>query len=287
MYTLRGVLAAVFMALSSALWCTLLYLIGIVRFAFKKGSKPHLAVGNLMERAVDGWVGSNKRLIWALRIADIETPALLDELGRNRWYVVVCNHQSWTDIIVLQNTFLQSAPPLKFFTKKELIYVPFVGLAMWFLGFPYVARYSRERLDAEPHLRDVDRKATLDACNGFLERPTTVLSFLEGTRFTREKHAAQESPYNHLLSPKSGGLGYVADALSDHLDGIIDVTIHYPDGVPSFWDFLCGRCRQIQVAAQLRAAPPSDREQLKTWVNEVWQAKDADLAVLKAASPGA
>ena len=148
-YTLRGITAVLFISISTVFWCTPLYLMGFVRFLLPaKHSRTSLS--DLMDRIIDGWVFSNRAMVHYLHIATIEKPPLLAELERTDWNVVVCNHQSWTDILVLQNTFLGHIPPLKFFTKQELIYVPLVGVAMWLLGFPYVRRYSPEQLAKDP-----------------------------------------------------------------------------------------------------------------------------------------
>ena len=189
----------------------------------------------------------------------------------------------------MQNTLLGRIPPLKFFTKRELIWVPLVGVAMWFLGFPYVRRYGRERIEQNPELAAHDRNAMRKASQGFVERPTSVLSFLEGTRFTEAKHAAQASPYRHLLKPRPGGLSYVATALGDRATALVDVTIHYPGGVPGFWDFLCGRCHRIEVTVDsvpvpepLTYAGNDGREVLDQWVSELWRGKDRRLAKTRA-----
>ena len=52
-------------------------------------------------------------------------------------YLVIANHQSWVDILVLQKVFLHKAPFLRFFLKKELFWLPFLGLAFWALDFPF------------------------------------------------------------------------------------------------------------------------------------------------------
>ncbi len=250
---------------------------GLMRFllpinAFRSG------LGHLMDRIIDGWVFSNRFMVQCLNITHIEKPPLLSKLDRNHWNVVVCNHQSWTDILVLQNTLLGHIPPLKFFTKKELIYVPLVGIAMWLLGFPYVRRYSNAQLEKNPSLREHDRSATLKACQGFLQRPTSVLNFLEGTRYSNEKKLDQNSPYSHLLVPKTGGLGYVCDALDPHIANIIDVTIVYPEGPPGFWEFLCGRCSCVYFHARRYPSPPVDRDDRKEWVGGLWREKDVEIS---------
>ena len=289
MGTLRGGIAMTFIALHTTLLCVPLYVMGCVRLALP-GGRMRAGLGGFMDRIIDGWVASNCLLVRVLRLTVID--ARFGDAGglvRNGWYLVVSNHQSWVDIIVLQNTLLGRIPPLKFFTKRELIWVPLVGVAMWFLGFPYVRRYGRERLAQNPELREHDRNATLKACRRFLECPTSVLSFLEGTRFTDAKRAAQASPYRYLLKPRPTGLSYVATALGDRATALVDVTIHYPDGVPGFWDFLCGRCPRIDVTVDTLAVPESltnnsgdRREILNLWVDELWQAKDRRIAGVRA-----
>ena len=276
-YTLRGITAALFISISTVFWCTPLYLMGLVRFLLPI-KQIRTRLGHLMDRIIDGWVFSNRFIVRCLHITHIEKPPLLAELDRNHWNVVVCNHQSWTDILVLQNTLLGHIPPLKFFTKKELIYVPLVGVAMWLLGFPYVRRYSRAQLEKNPSLHDHDRNATLQACQGFLERPTSVLNFLEGTRYSEEKKVGQRSPYANLLVPKTGGLGYVCDALDQQIDNIIDVTIVYPNGTPGFWEFLCGRCTRICFQARRYPTPPVDRDDRKAWADGLWREKDLEIS---------
>ena len=290
MDTLRGGISMAWIAVHTTLWCVPLYLMGCVRLAMPDG-RARSAIGGLMDRIIDGWVVSNRLLVWALRLSVIDARfSDAGRLARNGWYLVVSNHQSWVDIIVLQNTLLGRIPPLKFFTKRELIWVPLAGVAMWFLGFPYVRRYGRERLEQNPELAEHDRNATLKASQGFAERPTSVLSFLEGTRFTAAKHAAQASPYRHLLRPRPGGISYVATALDDRATALVDVTIHYHGDVPGFWDFLCGRCRRIDVAVDTLAVPEpltytgSDRrEVLNRWVDELWRAKDRRVAETRVA----
>ena len=290
MDTLRGGISMAWIAIHTTFWCVPLYAMGCVRLAMP-GGKARVAIGSLMDRIIDGWVVSNRLLVWALRLSVIDARFTnAGDLRRNGWYLVVSNHQSWVDIIVLQNTLLGRIPPLKFFTKRELIWVPLAGVAMWFLGFPYVRRYGRERIRQNPELAEHDRNATLKACRGFVQRPTSVLSFLEGTRFTDEKHASQESPYRHLLRPRPTGLSYVATALGDRATALVDVTIHYHGGVPGFWDFLCGRCRRIDVTVdalpvpeQLTYAGGDRREVLNRWADEFWRTKNRRVAEARAA----
>ena len=115
-------------------------------------------------------------------------------------YLVVCNHQSWVDIAALVQTFNRKTPYFKFFLKKELIWVPFLGLAFWALDYPFMKRYSKELLEKRPELKGKDLEITKAACEKFADMPVTVVNFLEGTRCTPEKQARQQSPYKHPVS---------------------------------------------------------------------------------------
>jgi 1-acyl-sn-glycerol-3-phosphate acyltransferase len=239
-----------------------------------------------MDLVIDYWVGSNRLIFRLLGIYRDETIWENDtHLDRSRWYVAVCNHQSWPDILILQ-TILDRVPPIKFFTKRQLLWIPFFGLAMWLLGFPYVRRLSREQIAANPKLLGVDRESTLQACEGFRNHPTTILNFLEGTRYTTEKHANQEGRFSRLLNPKSGGLSLVLAALEQEIDCLIDVTIDYPNGTPTFWQFMKGECRSVEVHALCREIPAAvhaaegleaKRQAVEAWVEDIWGQKDLRL----------
>ena len=118
---------------------------------------------------IDGWVGTNRHIIGWLSLTKLSVSWHGDEdLSRNQWYMVISNHQSWTDILVLQTTLFDRIPPVKFFTKRQLIWVPFVGVAMWLLGFPYVRRLDRSRATRQTAKgTKSDREVTLDACRRF------------------------------------------------------------------------------------------------------------------------
>lgn len=275
--TLRGSAAFAFIAVNTFLCCIPIYALALVRLIVPGALVPGVraALNGAMTRFIDVWVSGNRWLVKQLGIARVHVTWSGDPLRRDRWYIVVCNHQSWADIMVLQTTLRPAIPPLKFFTKKELVWVPGVGLAMVFLGFPYVRRASKEELAANPALREVDKRAIAQACEGFLERPTAVLNFLEGTRFTPAKHEAQDSPYRHLLRPKAGGFAAVREALDDRLAAVVDVTIVYDGEPPGFWDLLCGRGGDIRFHARTLPVPPKDRASIEAWLANTWAEKDA------------
>jgi 1-acyl-sn-glycerol-3-phosphate acyltransferase len=213
----------------------------------------------------------------------------LEGLNPRGWYLVVSNHQSWVDILVLQRTLSRRIPFLKFFLKRQLIYVPVIGLAWWALDFPFMHRRG-----GAAGREDLAR--TRAACEKFKRVPTSVINFLEGTRNTPAKHAAQQSPYRHLLKPKVGGVAIALATLGDRFDALLDVTIVYPDGPPTFWQLLSGQVRQVVVDIRRQPIPaaltagdyatdPAMRGQVQDWINGLWRDKDARIDALQAQAP--
>lgn len=238
----------------------------------------------VLSAIAESWIGVNKFWMNAVGRTRWQVSGA-DGLRYRGWYLVSCNHQSWVDILVLQWVFNRKIPLLKFFIKHELIYVPIMGLAWWALDFPFMKR--RGGASAQKDL-ETARKA----CEKFKVIPTSVISFMEGTRHTPAKHAQQNSPYRHLLKPKTGGVGMALETMGELFDGMVDVTIVYPGGVPTFMDLMTGRIPEVIVRVQTRPIPKellvdeqgqaADRAVLQRWINGLWEEKDAEIAQIKA-----
>ena len=288
---LVGAIAFLLLVLNVLLWVPILLVFAVVRLILPfKGVR--LAIDPLLVKIAEawiscnsGWMGLTQRTQW-----DVEGIAGLDPQG---WYLVNSNHQTWVDIFVLQHLLNRRIPLLKFFIKSQLKWVPIMGLAWWALDFPFMRRHSEEYLKKHPEMRGKDQAATRRACEKFALIPTSVMNFLEGTRFTPAKHAKQQSPYRHLLKPKAGGIALALNAMGDKFRAILDVTIVYPDGAPKFPDFLCGRLRRVIVRVQSLPVPEhlidsdygadaATREAFAKWVQQLWQDKDAQIERLLA-----
>ena len=236
-----------------------------------------------------GWMALTQRTHW-----DVEG---IEGLNPKSWYMVSSNHQSWVDIAVLQHLLNQKIPLLKFFLKQELIWVPFMGMAWWALDFPFMQRHSKEYLRKHPEMRGKDQETTRAACAKFSLIPTSVMSFVEGTRITPAKHISHQSPYQHLLKPKAGGMALALNVMGEKFQSILDVTIVYPDGIPSFVDFLAGKMRRVVVRVHNRPIPahllqgdyeqdPAFRAAFAQWLQDVWREKDAQIVhLLQTANP--
>ena len=253
------------------------------------------ATGRVLTAIAEDWIGVNTLLLKRMQEMRWDVRGLAG-LNRGGWYLVIANHRSWVDILALQAVFNRRVPFLKFFIKKELRLVPVLGLAWWALDMPFMKRYSRAELERRPELRGVDLETTRRACARFRDLPTSVINFVEGTRYTAEKRARTQSPYAHLLNPRAGGIAFVLGAMGPILHEILDVTIAYPAGAGGFWDLCCGRIRQVVVEVERRPLEPwlsagdyledpAFRRRFQDWLGALWAAKDARLA--RILGPGA
>lgn len=277
---LRGISAGTIITGSTFLHGPPVLLAGLVQSLIPASRMDQVAI-----RLTNSWLGVNNWLIDHL-LPDLEWHLTLPtDLKMDGKYLLVCNHQTWLDTTVMQYIGLSRLPLTRFFTKWELIFIPFLGLAFKILGFPMMKRHSKEAIAKNPALKQQDLEEAKRACNGLRSVPYTLLNYLEGTRFTPEKHKAQKSPFKHLLKPKSGGIGLALYILGKEVDGLIDMTIVYPDGVPTYNDFWLGRVRRIGV--DLREIPIPDwvlqgsyeedeafREKFQVWIGELWKSKD-------------
>lgn len=277
-HALRGALSVFALVLNTLTIAASLVPPALLKLLVPAASTRRVA-DQVLTALASSWVAINNAWIAAVRPGarwDVQGVAALNPRG---WYLVTSNHQSWVDILVLQRIFHGHVPFLKFFLKRELIWVPVIGLAWWALDFPFMRRGGGRSA------RGQDLEATRRACEKFKRIPTAVMSFLEGTRFTPGKHAEQESPYRYLLKPKVGGLGIALATMGEQFEALLDVTIVYPHGAPRFWDLMCGRVDSVIVRVQRRDIPrdlldtTADAERarhqrLSRWVEDQWVEKD-------------
>lgn len=257
---------------------------------FKKSAK----VDQTNIQITNSWLSVNNWLIdhvlpnthWDISIED----GL--ELSMQGRYLMTCNHQSWVDTTVNQYFGLTRMPLTRFFTKWELIFIPFVGQAFKILGFPMMKRHTKEQIAKNPALKDRDMLEARKSCEQLLSQPFTLLNYLEGTRFTQEKHDQQQSPYQHLLKPKAGGLALALNILGNEIDALMDMTIVYPDGAPGYGEFWLGEVPRIAVNLRKIDIPDwvlggdyeedaAYRERFQDWVHQLWTEKDQLIHEMK------
>ncbi|HCM06623.1 MAG TPA: acyltransferase [Oceanospirillales bacterium] len=291
---ITAIIASSLLFINVIFWCSMLFIMTPIKFLL-----PEIAVRKIMDPIFStiagawiscnsGWMKLTQPTCW-----DVELPSNLDPKG---WYFVSSNHQTWVDIFVLQHVLNGKIPFLKFFLKQELIRVPIMGQAWWALDFPFMKRFSKSYLEKHPEMKGKDIETTQKACEKFKYIPTSVMNFFEGTRFTPEKHEKQNSPYKHLLLPKSGGFAFALNAMGTKFQSLLDCTIIYPNGIPSFVDFMQGKVPEITV--RIREVPipaefcqgdyendPEFKQRFQAWVSDLWSEKDKQIEALKKAHP--
>jgi 1-acyl-sn-glycerol-3-phosphate acyltransferase len=292
---LVGAIATLLLSLNILLWVPILLAFSALKLIlpFKR---VRLAIDPVLLSIAEHWISCNSAWMALTQKTTWDVQGS-ENLDPKSWYLVNSNHQSWVDILVLQRLLNRRIPLLKFFIKQELIWVPVMGLAWWALEFPFMRRHSKEYLRKHPEMRGKDQETTRKACEKYALIPTSVMNFLEGTRFTPAKYAWQQSPYRHLLKPKAGGIALALNAMGDKFQAILDVTIVYPDGAPTFTDFIFGKMHRVIVRVRIVPLPqnllsgdygqdPAFRAAFAQWVHQLWQEKDAQIeSLLQAANP--
>ncbi|CCG96040.1 1-acyl-sn-glycerol-3-phosphate acyltransferase [Marinobacter nauticus] len=288
---LKGILAVLLILINTLLFLPLLLLVALAKLVVPV--QPFRKACTIVLNAIAWyWIGFNNTLMNLLHRVEWEVRGA-EELSKEHWYFVTCNHQSWADIPAIQYVLNSKIPLLKFFLKKQLIWVPLLGVAWWALDFPFMHRHTKEQIAKRPELKGKDIEATKAACEKFRYTPVTIFNFMEGTRFTPEKHQRQNSPYKHLLKPRAGGTAFVFGAMGEMIHTMLDVTIVYPGGRPGIWDYLCGRVRKIVIDIRTREVPErflgmdyeNNREvrvDFQRWVSEIWAEKDQRIETLLA-----
>lgn len=286
----KGVLAFLLLVINTLFWCALLFVLALLKLLL-----PFAVVRQAIDPALNAiataWIACNSAWMRLTQETRWDVQGV-EGLAYRGWYLVNCNHQSWVDIFVLQHTLNRRIPLLKFFLKQQLIYVPVIGLAWWALDFPFMKRHGKAALRRNPDLRRQDRETTRRACEKFARVPTSVMNFAEGTRFTAAKHQAQGSPYRHLLKPKAGALALALNAMGAQFHSLVDATIVYPDGAPSFWQFLCGRTPRVIVRMRQQPIPAEFcqgdyegdaefRGRFHRWLATMWEDKDRQIEDLR------
>jgi 1-acyl-sn-glycerol-3-phosphate acyltransferase len=278
----RGCLSLILYVLNTVFWCIPLFVLVAAKAVIPSESLKRKC-SRMLNAIAENWIWFNNQNQKLVGNTDWDIHGM-EAMKRSEWYLVLANHQSWVDILVLQRIFYRKIPFLKFFIKKELLWLPLLGQAWWAMDFPFVKRYTKSVLQKRPHLKGKDLEITRKACQKFKTIPISVMNFVEGTRFSNEKQRRQQSPYSHLLKPKAGGIALVLSSMGEQIQRVLDVTIVYPDGVTNFWALLCGKIRKVKVrvrslpvSAELLGDYANDgqfRAGLQDWLNNIWAEKN-------------
>ncbi|MBB6542474.1 acyltransferase [Thalassotalea piscium] len=210
-----------------------------------------------------------------------------EDLSKNEWYLLIANHQSWLDIIVLSHFCRKYTSDPKYFLKESLKKVPFLGVGCWALDMPFMKRYSKAFIAKNPHLAGQDILATKKSCNSFKQHPTTIINFVEGTRFTTIKQ--QQNPtFSHLLPPKAGGIAFTLATLGTQFNKILNITLAYNSPSKNIMkDVLKGRLTKVIINIEQVEVDecligdynndPAFKLKFQQWLNSIWCKKNSTI----------
>jgi len=280
---IRGVIVFSGFTVNTIFWFVPLLLLAVVKLLIPIAPLRKV-LNRLLMSIGENWVSVNSAILRTSGSRNWHARGL-ENVREDGWYLVMVNHQTWVDILVLQKVFNHRIPFLKFFIKQQMIWFPLLGIAWWAMDMPFMKRYSPSYLAKNPHMKGRDLETTRRACEKFRDTPTSVINFVEGTRFSEQKRTARQSPYQHLLTPRAGGFAVAMSSMGSIFDSILDVTVVYPGGAARFWDMCCGR--RVDVIVDVRERPVEEwlvsgdyqadrdfRRRVHRWLGEIWQEKD-------------
>jgi 1-acyl-sn-glycerol-3-phosphate acyltransferase len=235
-------------------------------------------------------VGVDHFLLNCILAIDFEISGL-PLLNKNNNYLVISNHRSWADILVLQSLLVRGAPIIKFIVKREILMLPLVGWICWAYEYPFVSRHTLKFKKQTGRNNKSDLHSLNQRLANLKNHPSSIINFVEGTRYTTLKNGQEESSLANLLPPKVGGLTYILQTFGTQLDYLLDCTIAYDCEEPIFWNLLGKQSQKVKVEVQqipisnLLPIITSEKgsisyEQTSEWLNDLWEQKDQKLICL-------
>lgn len=212
-----------------------------------------------------------------------------DTFRPNESALVVCNHRSWADTVVIYSLARQIRMhgDVKFLAKRSLLLFPVYGFAGYILDVViFIKRQSssagRRMTKVFSSLTDPRRRRS----------PYWLINYLEGTRFTQKKlldaHAFAKKRdlkvLNQVLQPRTKGFISTVHALRGNATAVYDITIGYTESdkreiKPSFREmYFRGSLTDRVIHVHQRRIPiadiPQDDEELKKWIYKLYEQKD-------------
>lgn len=223
----------------------------------------------------DSWWGLGRW--WTEGLYGIRAEFRGDPIPAEENAIVVCNHQCMTDIVALWSLAWRKGRlgDMKFAVKDVLKYVPGLGWGMLFLDCLFLKRNWEE-----------DEKLIHSTFAKFsrFQIPIWLISFSEGTRLTPKKWQAARAyaekrgliaPQNVLI-PRTKGFAAAVTGLRHYATAVYDITLAYPQGIPSVWQLVQGRVDRFII--HVRRFPietlPQDRDGLSRWLMVRFEEKD-------------
>ncbi|MCT8988634.1 acyltransferase [Shewanella phaeophyticola] len=277
------IISSTLLIINTSLWGSLITIGGIIKLLL-----PFIAVRRVLTKVMNrfmwAWATCNGGILYLISNIEWDVSGL-DKLDPNGWYLLISNHISGFDIAAQTYLLRNHIPMLKFFLKKELLYVPILGLGCWALDMPFMNRTSPAKLKKNPKLKGKDLQTTRKACERFKHTPTSIINYVEGSRFTEEKRQRQNSPYQHLLRPKASGIAFTLSAMGEQFTNLLNITLVYPETSERVLsNVMHGKTSKVVMRVDVLPVPhvdantyfnePETRVEFQRWLNKLWLDKD-------------
>lgn len=270
---IRGCLAAIFL-FSTILPINLVQTLSVVLLPFSRAA--FRGINRAMADLWWSWC-----VLVARRVHGVQVEITGDEVPPDENTVLLCNHQSMSDIPVLFDLGWRKGRlgDLKWYVKDVLKYVPGIGWGMLFLDCLFIKRaWTADKEKIRRTFRSIVSARV----------PVWIVSFAEGTRATPAKierskaYAADKGlpSLQQVLLPRTKGFVATLEGLEGHLDAVLDCTIGYHDGIPTLWQWLKGYVPRVSLHVrrfEIKALPADD-EGRAAWLIARYEEKNRLLA---------
>ncbi|HEY6880558.1 MAG TPA: lysophospholipid acyltransferase family protein [Polyangiales bacterium] len=189
-------------------------------------SSPPLFAGALLTRAFTAPFDSERKWLhkytsaWAyhyVKLMPLWKPSFsgVDHIEDGRTYVLVANHQSLGDILVLFGLFKH----FKWVSKRSVFKVPFIGWNMWLNDYVGLTRGDKQSI-----------AKMLDECRDHLRAGSSVMLFPEGTRSTDGE--IKSFKHGAFTLAKELGLSVVPIVIDGTRDALPKHGLLFPQSAP-------------------------------------------------------
>lgn len=224
-------------------------------------------------------------LVWLMqKVYRVRIEWHSEELPSHEDVILIANHQTAVDVMPLFALAARCGRigDMKFFVKEVFKYIPGPGWGMVFLDCIFLKRRWM-----------ADRRRIKTTFERFRQEqiPLWLNIFPEGTRYTAKKMLEAQTTAkhyklpicNHVLVPYAKAFETSILGLQDRIQAVYDITIGYPQGIPTLWQLLCGDVRliEVHVARFPLAQLPREAQPIETWLNQRFWAKEQRLVQLQ------
>jgi 1-acyl-sn-glycerol-3-phosphate acyltransferase len=270
---LRGVLCVI-LFLPLILCINVIQVLSVIFWPFSHTT--FRKINRLMAQIFWGWT-----VIFQKNLLGVRFVLSGDKIEPRENALMFSNHQQLVDIPVLLTLAMPNGRigDFKWFVKDIIKYIPGIGWGMLFLNCIFVKRsWAHDEATVKATFHHLIKR----------DIPFWVVSFVEGTRITQKKLEQSQNwakrrqlPIpQYTLAPRSRGFVATVEGLGGKLDAIYDITIGYPEGIPTFWQYGCGHTNEVHIHIRRTVASvlPKERTELKLWLEKRFQEKDILLA---------